>query len=93
MLTALFIACVALAALDSLSTWYALHKGIGQEANPVVKGIFSLFGQNPGLIILFVFKAFVMTYLYVSGLIWFLAAFVAIYGLVVANNIYVIKTS
>jgi hypothetical protein len=82
---------IALQLADLATTHYVLRKGIGTEANPLLKRLFDKFGHERVLLI--TKAAFIVWLLLLQGFIpdavlWLLVAF---YVWVVVNNLRVIR--
>ena len=82
---------IALQLADLATTHYVLRKGIGTEANPLLKRLFDRFGHERVLIV--TKSAFIVWLLLLQGFIpnfvlWLLVAF---YVWVVYNNLRVIR--
>ena len=88
----LILALLTLQAFDFITTYLCLTRGKGHEANPVMASIFAKMGVLPGLVIV---KGALIALLYLYGSTLpalALYALAAGYGLVIINNLRVLKS-
>lgn len=89
--TFLWLIGVLLQIVDGVTTYQIINLPGGYEKNPFVRWVMAKVGEIPGLILLKVSAALLMTLLYISSRPWILIPLVVLYFATAINNISVIK--